>query len=93
MDTLDTTAVYNNFGVVAFYMESFLPAKNYMNLSYEITRNILGLNHPRALYIKSNLAKLSQLSFNKEVIFKTLSKIPVLTQLIQNPKRAKKKKR
>ena len=44
MDTLDTAAVYNNFGVVAFYMESFLPAKNYMNLSYEITRNILGLN-------------------------------------------------
>ena len=27
MDTLDTAAVYNNFGVVAFYMESFLPAK------------------------------------------------------------------
>ena len=92
-DTLDTAAVYNNLGVVAFYMESFLPAKNYMNLSYEITRSILGLNHPRTLYIKSNLAKLSQLSFNKEVIFKTLSKIPALTQLIQNPKRAKKKKR
>ena len=92
-DTLDTAAIYNNLGVVAFYMESFLPAKNYMNLSYEITRSILGLNHPRTLYIKSNLAKLSQLSFNKEVVFKTLSKIPALTQLIQNPKRAKKKKK
>ena len=92
-DTLDTAAIYNNLGVVAFYMESFLPAKNYMNLAYEITRSILGLGHPRTLYIKSNLAKLSQLSFNKEVIFKTLSKIPALTQLIQNPKRAKKKKK
>ena len=92
-DTLDTAAIYNNLGVVAFYMESFLPAKNYMNLAYEITRSILGLSHPRTLYIKSNLAKLSQLSFNKEVVFKTLSKIPALTQLIQNPKRAKKKKK
>ena len=92
-DTLDTAAIYNNLGVVAFYMESFLPAKNYMNLAYEITRSILGLGHPRTLYIKSNLAKLSQLSFNKEVVFKTLSKIPALTQLIQNPKRAKKKKK
>ena len=64
-----------------------------MNLAYEITRSILGLGHPRTLYIKSNLAKLSQLSFNKEVVFKTLSKIPALTQLIQNPKRAKKKKK
>ena len=92
-DTLDTAAIYNNLGVVAFYMESFLPAKNYMNLAYEITRSILGLGHPRTLYIKSNLAKLSQLSFNKEIVFKTLSKIPALTQLIQNPKRAKKKKK
>ena len=92
-DTLDTAAIYNNLGVVAFYMESFLPAKNYMNLAYEITRSILGLGHSRTLYIKSNLAKLSQLSFNKEVVFKTLSKIPALTQLIQNPKRAKKKKK
>ena len=92
-DTLDTAAIYNNLGVIAFYMESFLPAKNYMNLAYEITRSILGLSHPRTLYIKSNLAKLSQLSFNKEVVFKTLSKIPALTQLIQNPKRAKKKKK
>ena len=92
-DTLDTAAIYNNLGVVAFYMESFLPAKNYMNLAYEITRSILGLGHPRTLYIKSNLAKLSQLSFNKEIAFKTLSKIPALTQLIQNPKRAKKKKK
>ena len=92
-DTLDTAAIYNNMGVVAFYMESFLPSKNYLNLAYEITRSILGLGHPRTLYIKSNLAKLSQLSFNKEVVFKTLSKIPALTQLIQNPKRAKKKKK
>ena len=92
-DTLDTAAIYNNMGVVAFYMESFLPSKNYLNLAYEITRSILGLTHPRTLYIKSNFAKLSQLSFNKEVVFKTLSKIPALTQLIQNPKRAKKKKK
>ena len=92
-DTLDTAAIYNNLGVVSFYMESFLPAKNYLNLAYEITRSILGLGHPRTLYIKSNLSKLSQLAFNKEVIFKTLSKIPALTQLIQNPKRAKKKKK
>ena len=92
-DTLDTSAVYNNLGVVAFYMESFLPAKNYINLAYEITRSILGLGHPRTLFIKSNLAKLSQLSFNKEVVFKTLGKYPALSQLIQNPKRAKKKKK
>ena len=92
-DTLDTAAIYNNLGVVSFYMESFLPAKNYLNLAYEITRSILGLGHPRTLYIKSNLSKLSQLAFNKEIIFKTLSKIPALTQLIQNPKRAKKKKK
>ena len=72
-DTLDTAAIYNNMGVVAFYMESFLPSKNYLNLAYEITRSILGLTHPRTLYIKSNLAKLSQLSFNKEVVFKTLN--------------------
>ena len=89
----DNADIYNNMGVVAFYMESFLPSKNYLNLAYEITRSILGLGHPRTLYIKSNLAKLSQLSFNKEVVFKTLSKIPALTQLIQNPKRAKKKKK
>lgn len=92
-DTLDTAAVYNNLGVVAFYMESVLPSKNYLNLAYEITRSILGLGHPRTLFIKSNLAKIGQLSFNKEVTFKTLSKYPALTQLIQNPKRAKKKKK
>ena len=92
-DTLDTSAIYNNLGVVAFYMESFLPAKNYINLAYEITRSILGLGHPRTLFIKSNLSKLSQLAFNKEVTFKTLGKFPALSQLIQNPKRAKKKKK
>ena len=92
-DTLDTSAIYNNLGVVAFYMESFLPSKNYINLAYEITRSILGLGHPRTLFIKSNLSKLSQLSFNKEVVFKTLGKYPALSQLIQNPKRAKKKKK
>ena len=92
-DTLDTSAIYNNLGVVAFYMESFLPAKNYINLAYEITRSILGLGHPRTLFIKSNLSKLSQLAFNKEITFKTLGKFPALSQLIQNPKRAKKKKK
>ena len=92
-DTLDTSAIYNNLGVVAFYMESFLTAKNYINLAYEITRSILGLGHPRTLFIKSNLSKLSQLAFNKEVTFKTLGKFPALSQLIQNSKRAKKKKK
>lgn len=92
-DTLDTAAVYNNLGVVSFYMESVLPAKNYINLAYEITRSILGLAHPRTLFIKSNLSKISQLLFNKEVTFKTLGKYPALTQVIQNPKRAKKKKK
>ena len=92
-DTLDTAAVYNNLGVVAFYMESVLPSKNYLNLAYEITRSILGLAHPRTLFIKSNLSKISKLSFNKEITYKTLGKIPALTQLIQNPKRAKKKKK
>ena len=80
-------------GVVAFYMESVLPSKNYFNLAYEITRSILGLAHPRTLFIKSNLSKISKLSFNKEITYKTLGKIPALTQLIQNPKRAKKKKK
>ena len=89
-DTLDTAAIYNNLGVVSFYMESFLPANSYFNLAYEITRSILGLRNPRTLFIKSNITKMSQLNFNKEVNFKTLGKYPTPTMLIKNPKRKKK---
>ena len=89
-DTLDTAAIYNNLGVVSFYMESFLPAKNYFNLAYEITRQILGLRHTRTLLIKSNMTKLGQLSFNKSVQFKTLGLYPTPTQMMKNPKRKKK---
>ena len=89
-DTLDTAAIYNNLGVVSFYMESFLPAKNYFNLAYEITRKILGLRHTRTLMIKSNMTKLSQLSFNKLVEFKTLGLYETPAQLMKNPKRKKK---
>ena len=89
-DTLDTAAIYNNLGVVSFYMESFLPANSYFNLAYEITRSILGLRNPRTLFIKSNISKMSQLNFNKEVSFKTLGKYPTPTMLVKNPKRKKK---
>ena len=89
-DTLDTAAVYNNLGVISFYMESFYPAKCYFNLAYEITRQILGLRHARTLMIKNNITKLSQLSFNKEVEFKTLSKYETPAQMVKNPKRKKK---
>ncbi len=64
-----------------------------MNLANEITRRIFGLGHPRTLFIKSNLSKLTQLTSNKEVMFKTLGKFPSMSQLIQNLKRAKMKKK
>ena len=89
-DTLDTAAIYNNLGVVSFYMESFLPANSYFNLAYEITKSILGLRNPRTLFIKSNISKMSQLNFNKEISFKTLGKYPTPTMLVKNPKRKKK---
>ena len=71
-------------------MESFYPAKCYFNLAYEITKQILGLRHARTLMIKNNITKLSQLSFNKEVEFKTLSKYETPAQMVKNPKRKKK---
>ena len=89
-DTLDTAAIYNNLGVVSFYMESFLPAKSYFNLAYEITRSILGIMNPRTIQIKSNISKLNHLNFNKTVNFKTLGKYQTPTQLVKNPKRKKK---
>ena len=50
---------------------------------------MLGLTHPRTMLIKSNLTKMNQLNFNKEVEFKTLSKIATPAQLIKNPKKKK----
>ena len=43
-DTIDTSAIYNNLGVVAFYMDSLLQAKNYINLAYEITRSFFRIS-------------------------------------------------
>jgi tetratricopeptide (TPR) repeat protein len=90
-ETPDTAATYNNLGVVAYCMESYLPAKGYFKLAYEIYRKLLGLTHPRTLLIKSNLTKMNQLNFNKEIEFKTLSKYPTPAQIIRNPKKKKKK--
>ena len=87
--TPDTASTYNNLGVVAYYMESYLPAKGYFKLAYEIYKKILGLTHPRTMLIKSNLTKMNQLNFNKEIEFKTLSKYATPAQLIKNPKKKK----
>ena len=73
-ETPDTASTYNNLGVVAYHMESYLPAKGFFSLAYEIYKKFLGLTHPRTMLIKSNLSKMNQLSFNKAVEFKTLSK-------------------
>ena len=35
-DTPDTAAVYNNLGVVAYHLQSYLPANGYFKLAYEI---------------------------------------------------------
>ena len=88
-ETPDTAATYNNLGVVAYCMESYLPAKGFFKLAYEIYRALLGLTHPRTLLIKSNLSKMNQLNFNKEVEFKTLSKYATPAQLVKNPKKKK----
>ena len=88
-ETLDTASVYNNLGVVAYCMGSYLPAKGFFKLAYEIYRALLGLTHPRTMLIKSNLSKMNQLNFNKEVQFKTLSKYATPAQLIKNPKKKK----
>ena len=34
-ETPDTASTYNNLGVVAYYMESYLPAKGYFKIAYE----------------------------------------------------------
>ena len=88
-ETPDTAATYNNLGVVAYCMESYLPAKGFFKLAYEIYKSLLGLTHPRTMLIKSNLSKMNQLNFNKEIEFKTLSKIATPAQLIKNPKKKK----
>ena len=88
-ETPDTASIYNNLGVVSYYLESYLPAFGYFKLAYEIYKKMLGLTHPRTMLIKSNLTKMNQLNFNKEVEFKTLSKIATPAQLIKNPKKKK----
>ena len=88
-ETPDTASTYNNLGVVAYHMESYLPAKGFFSLAYEIYKELLGLTHPRTLLIKSNLSKMSHLNFNKELEFKTLSKYATPAQLIKNPKKKK----
>lgn len=90
-DTPDTASIYNNLGVVAYCMESYLPADGYFKLAYEIYKNLLGINHPRTMLIKGNLTKMKQLNFNKTVQFKTLSLYPTPAQLIKNPGKKKKK--
>ena len=88
-ETPDTASTYNNLGVVAYCMESYLPAKGFFKLAYEIYKALLGLTHPRTLLIKSNLTKMNQLNFNKEIEFKTLSKYATPAQLVKNPKKKK----
>ena len=88
-ETPDTASTYNNLGVVCYYLESYLPAKGFFKLAFEIYKKILGLTHPRTLLIKSNLTKMNQLNFNKEIQFKTLSKYATPAQLIKNPKKKK----
>ena len=88
-ETPDTASIYNNLGVVCYYLESYLPAQGFFKISYEIYKKMLGLTHPRTLLIKSNLTKMNQLNFNKEIQFKTLSKYATPAQLIKNPKKKK----
>ena len=88
-ETPDTASTYNNLGVVSYYLESYLPAKGFFKLAFEIYKKLLGLTHPRTLLIKSNLTKMNQLNFNKEIQFKTLSKYATPAQLIKNPKKKK----
>ena len=88
-ETPDTASTYNNLGVVSYYLESYLPAKGFFQLACEIYKKLLGLTHPRTLLIKSNLTKMNQLNFNREIEFKTLSKYATPAQLIKNPKKKK----
>ena len=87
----DNADVYNNLGVVAYYMQSYLPANGYFKLAYEIYKSTMGLTHPRTLMIQSNLTKMKQLNFNKEIEFKTLSKYPTPAQVMANKKKKGKK--
>ena len=74
---------------MCYYLESYLPAQGFFKISYEIYKKMLGITHPRTILIKSNLTKMNQLNFNKEVEFKTLSKYATPAQLIKNPKKKK----
>ena len=88
-DTPDTAAVYNNLGVVAYHLQSYLPANGYFKLTYEIYKSLLGLTHPRTLMIKSNLTKMKNLSFSKAVEFKQLSMYPTPAQIMQGGRKKK----
>jgi tetratricopeptide (TPR) repeat protein len=88
-DTIDTATIYNNLGVAAFCLESYLPANGYFMMAYEIYKNLLGINHMRTIIIKENLSKLKNMNFNKDVEFKTLSKYATPAQLVKNPKKKK----
>ena len=88
-DTIDTATIYNNLGVVAYCLESYLPANGYFMMAYEIYKNLEGINHMRTILIKENLQKLRNLNYNKDVEFKTLSKYATPAQLVKNPKKKK----
>ena len=88
-DTVDTATIYNNLGVVAYCMESYLPANGYFQLAYEIYKNLFGINHPRTMLIKGNITRLNHLNYNKEIQFKTLSLYSTPAQLVKNPKKKK----
>jgi len=88
-DTIDTATIYNNLGVVAYCLESYLPANGYFMMAYEIYKNLEGINNTRTILIKENLQKLRNLNYNKDVEFKTLSKYETPAQLVKNPKKKK----
>lgn len=86
-DTIDTATIYNNLGVVAYCMESYIPANGYFQLAYEIYKKLFGINHPRTILVKANIGKLNQLNFNKKIQFKSLSLYTTPAQLVKNPKK------
>ena len=88
-DTIDTATIYNNLGVVAFCLESYLPANGYFMMAYEIYKNLEGINNMRTILVKENLQKLKNLNYNRDVEFKTLSKYATPAQLVKNPKKKK----
>lgn len=89
-DTPDTASVYNNLGVACYCLESYLPADGYFKLAYEIYKELLGINHPRTMLVKGNISKMKQLSFNKNVEFKTLSLYETPTMTQKNNRKKKK---